>query len=464
MKSFVLAGTGSGVGKTIIATGLMAALTEAGYNVQPFKVGPDYIDPGFHNLVTENKSRNLDSYFLSSTGVREVFFHQARKADISIIEGVMGLFDGKGRQGIGSTAQIAKILQVPVILIIDAKKLAQSGAAMACGYQNYDPDLKVKGVILNKIGSKGHYQLVKTAIEENSSLEVVGYLPFEKGLELPERHLGLVPVQESQKLTEFYSHLVERINTYLDLDKLRELAELPEEQVSGQGEGFFLEEQLARGKNYDFSLAVAYDRAFNFYYQENLDLLQKIGAELKFFSPLDDEKLPPADGVYIGGGFPESFLAELAENSSMKRDIREKIEQGLPVYAECGGLMYLAKDITGSGGQKFKMVGSVPARVVQEDSLQAMGYVEVEATRDSLLLDKGQKARGHEFHYSRLVQQEGNSEYSCYLIDKSRYDSPRPGGFKYKNLLASYVHLYFASNPDLLFNLAEKCTGKDVRK
>jgi len=443
----VIAGTQSGVGKTTISIGLMAALSQAGYHVQPYKVGPDYIDPGFHTLVTGNQARNLDSYFLEEAGIKETWLQAAKEADISLIEGVMGLYDGKnGQTDQGSTAQIAKMLQAPVILVIDVKKKARSAAALAAGYKNFDSQLKVAGVIVNNVGSKRHYQMVKEAIEGETDLPVVGYLPRRQELELPERHLGLVPVEESQELTAFIDKLVPLIKEYIDLEQLMELASrVP--QLNKEAEKLFAaEEQFA------VDVGVAYDQAFNFYYQANLDMLEVRGANLKYFSPLEDDSLPAVDGLYLGGGFPESFLGSLAENEQLKTEILTTIKSGLPVYAECGGLMYLTDEIVNLAGTSFPMVGAIPGCVEMTDSLQAMGYRKVEASQDNILLKQGQTIKGHEFHYSKLEVKDGDLDYAYQFQELDKQE-----GIKFKNLLASYLHLHFGNNPQVVDNYLNCC-------
>ncbi|MFW6306449.1 MAG: cobyrinate a,c-diamide synthase, partial [Bacillota bacterium] len=351
MKNIVVAGTESGVGKTTIALGLMASLTQKGYKVQPFKVGPDYIDPGFHSLATGVKSRNLDSYFLEDEGVKRVFIKGSKKADISIIEGVMGLFDGKGEEGRSSTAEIARILDAPVVLVMDVGKVAQSAAAVAYGYKNYDPDLKVQAIILNNIASQGHYQMIKKAIEEKVGIKVIGCLYKNTELKLSERHLGLVPTFESNDIEKYFNKLRKEIDDNIDIKLLLNI--MNDNNLLIKQEKIVSEISTKRNVN----IGIAYDQAFNFYYQENLDILKERGANLIYFSPVNDTSLPDVDGIYIGGGFPESFLRELAENREMKNDIYTKIKSGLPVYAECGGLMYLARDVVDFNKEEYSMVG-----------------------------------------------------------------------------------------------------------
>jgi len=447
----VIAGTQSGVGKTTVAIGLMAALSKKGYQVYPYKVGPDYIDPGFHALITGNSSRNLDSYLLGEEGVKESFLHSATKADISIIEGVMGLFDGKqGQQDKGSTADIAKILDAPVILVLDVKKMAQSAAAIAYGYKNFDSKLNIVGVILNNVGSDRHYRMVKEAIEAEVGLKVLGYLPRQKELSLPERHLGLVPTAESEELREFISKLVKLITEYIDLEELISLSkDVPNIELKPR-------RLFIKNNKYKVTLGVAYDQAFNFYYQDNFDILEGLGAKLKFFSPIKDKEVPEVDGLYIGGGFPESFLLELSENRSMKESIYQQVKAGLPIYAECGGLMYLTEGINNFDGTFFSMVGAIPVQVKMENRLQAMGYVKAVATKDNLLLKAGQEVKGHEFHYSKLINLIEDDNYAYQLFGGKGADG-RYEGVAVNNLLASYLHLHFGSNLDMVKRFLTIC-------
>jgi cobyrinic acid a,c-diamide synthase len=447
----VIAGTSSGVGKTTISIGLMAALTERGYDVQPYKVGPDYIDPGFHSLVTGNQSRNLDSFFLTEPGIKETFNHSFGESDLAIVEGVMGLFDGKkGTTENGSTAEIAKILGAPVVLVIDAQKMARSAAAVAYGYKNFDGDLNLAGVILNNLGSQSHYQLIKNAFEAELDVEVLGYLPRQKELELPERHLGLVPTSESEELEQFSNKLSNLITEHINLDKLISLAddvaplENPDAQI------------FSGDRQSDITLGVAYDEAFNFYYQDNLDLLASRGVNLEYFSPVTDDRLPEVDGLYLGGGFPESFLADLAANKSMQESIQQAVADGLPTYAECGGLMYLTEQITDDQQTSFPMVGVIPVQIEMTTSLVDMGYVTAEANCDNLLLEAGQEVKGHQFHYSKLVNIDDNLE-QAYQLFGGRGSDGRFAGIVTDNLLASYLHLHFASQPQVVDRFLKHC-------
>jgi len=475
-KKIVIAGSRSGVGKTTLALGLMAALKKRGLKVQPFKVGPDYIDPGFHTLICGRNSYNLDSYFLGADGVRRTFFKNSQQADISLVEGVMGLFDGKGKDSVSSTAEIAKIIKAPVILVIDAHKVAQSAAAVVYGYKNYDQDLNLKGIIINNVSSPHHFRLIKEAVEAKmSDLKILGYLPKNQDLELPERHLGLVPVSESQELEIYSQKLIKLIEEHIDLDQLIKISELEANNLlnnnlstknknnNHRAKGIKISAEIEsdnfaaafknKMKKEKIKIAVALDQAFNFYYQENLELLKAAGAEVVEVSPLMDSQLPAVDAVYIGGGFPESFLKELALNKEFKRDLKEKINEGLPIYGECGGLMYLSSRVKDLEGKEYQMLDLIPAKIEMTSKLQEMGYREIKAVSDNLLLNKGEKARGHVFHYSKISKIEGN------VKRKYSYRKIKEGYSTLENILASYVHLHFASNPEIVKNFLLKASA-----
>ncbi|MGM0547721.1 MAG: cobyrinate a,c-diamide synthase [Bacillota bacterium] len=452
-KKLLIAGTRSGVGKTTIALGLMAALKKRGLQVQPFKVGPDYIDPGFHTLICSQNSYNLDSYFLGTAGVQQIFSKLSAQADISIIEGVMGLFDGKGKDSVSSSAEIAKTVKAPVVLIIDARKIAQSAAAEVYGYKHYDPDLKLKAVIINNVSSQHHYQLLRDAIKAKMpELKVLGYLPKNQELKLPERHLGLVPVAESKELENYLEKLIQIIEKYLDLEALLEIAAVeknPEFKTGTQFKPFVdlfksdFKKDISKNK---IKVAVAFDQAFNFYYQANLDLLQELGVKIIEVSPLNDAKLPEVDAFYLGGGFPESFLAELEANKSFQASLKAKAKAGLPIYAECGGLMYLCNSIEDLNGAKYNLAALIPAQIKMTSKLQEMGYREITALSDNLLLAKGDQARGHVFHYSQITN------IAAELKQKYEYRDKLEGYSSSDNILASYVHLHFWSNPKMVQN------------
>ena len=461
----VIAGTHSGAGKTTITTGLMAALTRKGFKVQPYKVGPDYIDPSYHTVATGNPSRNLDTWMVGEKTVRETFFRSSKSSDLAIIEGVMGLYDGaSGKEETGSTAQVAKLLKAPVILIVDVKSMARSAAAIVLGFKNLDPDLNLAGVILNRIGSERHYQLVKDAIEHYIDVPIVGKIYKNSELTMPERHLGLVPMTETSQREGAFNSLADIIEASLDIDKLLAIADTAGE-LAEIGEAFPpTSSKTCPSENVcpdtlavPVQIAYAWDEAFSFYYQDTLDLMKALGAKLVPFSPLKDERLPEGvGGLYIGGGFPELFLPQLAANTKMLDSIRSANTQGMPIYAECGGLMYLCQDILDFDGQPHQMAGLVPASCQMKKRLVAMGYIKAEALQDNLICPKGDVIKGHEFHYSDLINLKEDFSWA-FTFRKKTTGLEKVAGFQKGNLLASYLHVNMAGRPELAKRLLEHC-------
>lgn len=449
VPGLVIAGAASGVGKTTVAIGLMRAFSRRGLRVQPFKVGPDYIDPSYHHLACGGRSRNLDTWMVSPEVVRELYVRANDSADLALVEGVMGLFDGRsGRDEAGSAAEVARLLGLPVLLVLDVGKMARSAAAMALGYQRFDPRVKVAGVIANNVGSVGHFEIVRDAIESANGLPVVGYLPRRDDLQLPERHLGLIPAAEGTVGVDFVERVAQQVEETVDLEAVRRLAELAE-SVAVAPSGLFPESLMSPRT----AIAVAQDEAFCFYYQDNLDLLEAWGASVVPFSPLRDERLPDGvQGAYLGGGFPELFATRLAGNRSMLASIRVAQADGMPIYAECGGLMYLCAGLTDLGGRRHSMVGIVPAEVTMPGQPLTLGYVEVRARRDTCVLRQGQTARGHEFHRSGLKQLVDEAGAPYQMVEDGRLE-----GYQRGDLLASYIHLHFASEPSIARNLVEAC-------
>lgn len=456
----ILAGIHSGVGKTTLSLGIMSALRKKGLKVQPFKTGPDYIDPSYHTQAAGQISRNLDSWLLSKDTILELFVKQAESADISIIEGVMGLYDGLADTEEGSTAQLSKILKCPVILILDARSLSRSAAAICLGYMEFDKKVDIKGVIINNIGSDNHYRYIKSATEKKTGIPVIGYLPRSHDLKLPERHLGLVPAPEKKLLAAFYRKLSNLINQHIDLDKIISISRKAQPLVRSdrKEQAIFSPKPV---KNH-VTIAVAFDEAFNFYYRDNLDILESFGARLVKFSPLGDDKLPKGvSGVYIGGGFPELFAARLSANKKLKRQIRQQAEEGLPIYAECGGLMYFMERIADFNKNELEMVGLFKGSVNMGKRLQALGYVKIEAIKDNILSKKGTKTRGHVFHWSYLDNLPDETSFA-YKIEKNK-DRIFYDGLIQGNVLASYVHLHFASDINFAKNFINKCRQTERR-
>ncbi|UPW81684.1 cobyrinate a,c-diamide synthase [Lysinibacillus sp. Ag94] len=443
---FVLAGTGSGVGKTTFTIGLMKALQEKGKIVQGFKCGPDYIDPTYHTAVTGRASRNIDSWMFSHEAVRDIVARASKDADVSIIEGVMGFYDGKSPlSNAGSAADISVVTESPVILIVNCASMARSVAAVVKGFQLLSDQPNIVGVIANQVGSVGHYEIAKAAIEQECGIPVIGYLKREEGIDIPSRHLGLVPAIERGELDTFFDKLGALMAETIDLDQLLALTKAPVLQESGQ----IFNEQPSQ----NICIAVAKDAAFNFYYKENLDLLRAKGAELQFFSPLANEPVPAeADGLYIGGGFPEEFAKILADNSVAKKSIREAVAKGLPTLAECGGFMYLTEAITNSNGDRYDMVGVIPGEVAMQAKLAALGYREIFGTPNNFLIGSDEEAKGHEFHYSKYSGSHNTPAYET----KGRFGNKQEG-YQAGNLVAGYTHFHFVSNPKLVDNWLTAC-------
>nr|WP_106783217.1 cobyrinate a,c-diamide synthase [Lysinibacillus timonensis] len=455
-RRIVIAGTGSGVGKTTLTIGLMAALKKRGLTVQGFKCGPDYIDPSYHTAVTKRVSRNLDSWMLSTTRVLDIFKRGSRGADISIIEGVMGFYDGKNPEtNEGSTAEISMITNSPVILVVNCESMARSAAAIVKGFQVFAQGSNIVAVIANKVGSEGHYHLVKKAIEQVCDVPVIGYLKREINIAIPERHLGLIPSMERGELDSYFDQLGSLVAETIDLNqliKLAEVAPLPKCQ-----EPSLFEDK----KETIVKIAVAKDAAFNFYYPENLELMESKGVEVVYFSPLEDEELPcDVDGLYLGGGFPEEFAQILASNDRVKQSIKAAIENGLPTLAECGGFMYLTESIESTDHKTYEMVGLIPGRVQMQTRLAALGYREISGENDNYLLG-GYKARGHEYHYSIFKT---NGEELPYAYKSVGMRGVMKEGYLVHNLVAGYTHFHFASCPEMVDNWVNKCVEHKARR
>lgn len=456
MKSIIIAAPMSGSGKTTITLGLMECLKRRGLRVAPFKVGPDFIDPGYHRLVTGRPSINLDAWMCDADFVRQIFDYYSVNADIAIIEGVMGLFDGiSGRSDEGSTAQIARLTGAPVVLVLDAKGFARSAAAMVKGFAEFDPEVRVAGVIFNNVASETHARLLRESVESSlPHVRVLGCVPREDQLSIPSRHLGLFTIEENPLSADFLDHLVDVVRAFIDLGMFWAAA-TPTETVR-LPEPSRLRRKPAKKT---VRIGVARDAAFCFVYENNLRLLAEAGAELVEFSPLADASLP-ADlgGLYLPGGYPEVFADILAANTSMMAEIKAAIEAGTPVYAECGGFIYLSEGVTAVDLEPDKLhrfVGIFPIATRMLSRRKALGYREVEIRADSPIGRKGEIARGHEFHYSEMPELPPSVE-RLYRVRKGQSDLGTEG-YHYKNCLASYIHLHFGSNPNLAPTFVENC-------
>lgn len=474
----VIAGAWSGSGKTTVSTGLMAALGRRGLRVQGFKVGPDYIDPTYHQAATGRPSRNLDLWLMGAENVLASFVRAARDADLAVIEGVMGLHDGRGPSGEGSTAQLARLLEAPVILVVDVKGMGRSAAALVAGYRDLEPGLNLAGVILNRAGSAGHAALVAEAVAA-AGVPVLGWLPADAQVARPERHLGLVPAGTGaaggdDALGAYLDRLAALCAERLDLDALVALARrAPAVPRAGRAGGRAVHGGRPGGSSFlagggrtgRVRLAVAWDAAFHFYYRDALDLLEELGADVVTFSPLADCDLPAdSDGLLIGGGFPELHAADLAANVAMQAAVRRAAAAGMPIYAECGGFMYLCRSLIDGAGREFPMVGLVPARAVMTGRLAGFGYKEATALRDTLLLPAGGRVRGHEFHYARLEWDEPPPQGwpHAYLLrrgsgaEAGAHGAGLPDGWAEGGVLASFLHVHLGAEPRLASRLVER--------
>lgn len=435
----VIAATQSGSGKTTIVTGLLAALRAQGIKVQSYKIGPDYIDPGYHALASGQPAHNLDTWLVPEEKAKDIFCRTAQAAELAVIEGVMGLYDG-GKNGISSTAAIAKLLDAPVLLVINAKSMGESAAALALGFKQYDPSVRLAGVILNRLGSETHRAMIEEALAR-LDIPVYGAVRRDDALSLPERHLGLLPTEENERDQETVAAIGKAVAAQVNLDDIVKLAvaapDIPQLQQEMADEG-----QRVR-------IAVAKDEAFSFYYPESLQVLKQWGAEIVPFSPLADPCLPEADGLFLGGGFPEMFAAKLYANESMRNSICQAARDGMPIYAECGGYMYLMEEMIDFSGQSFPMLGIVPGTVQMNKRLQTVGYVEAEMLCDTVLGAKGTKLKGHEFHFSSECTAPGTEGESCraFRLRKMRRPAPYEAGYAKGNIIGSYLHLHFAGCP-----------------
>ncbi len=438
VPAFIVAGTSSGSGKTTIALGLMAAYKARGLRVQPYKCGPDFIDPGLHKLITGTVSRNLDLWMSGEEFTRSCFNKYLQDADIAIIEGVMGMFDG----GQSSSASLAGALGVKTILVLDVRSTAESAAAMLKGFEALDPSLAPKGVILNRIGSERHLQLVSDAIKAHCSSEILGYLPRTLEFSIPSRHLGLLTGDEAPLSSEAIHILTKSVSKHINLDRILEICTIAPPPLP----------PASPGKKNICRIAVARDRAFCFYYEDNLDLLRAKGAELVFFSPLIDSELPEnVDAVYLGGGYPELYAKDLSANQSMIEAIMNWVTNDGLVYAECGGFMYLTEGIIDTADTFHPMAAVFPVKSRMQKSRTSLGYRQI-ITRDrSCFGPAGTTLRGHEFHYS-TIDTMPNHVKRIYQVNNGTRE-----GYCHKNVLGGYMHLHFGYCPQMAMQFINHC-------
>src|SRR5712691_292676 len=447
----VIGGTHSGVGKTSVAVGIMGALARKGRRVQGFKIGPDFLDTSFHSAVTGRPSRNLDSWMIPREKIPSTFASGCEAADVAIIEGVMGIFDGiDGKSEAASTSEVAKMLKAPVILVIDAYGLAGSAAALVLGYKSLDPKLRLSGVILNRVAGDTHAEMCRDAINRYSKVPVLGAIPMNGNIALPERHLGLVPATEMENRT-ILDRIIDHVESHVDLDRIEDLA-----RSAGQLPVSRKTRARYRTDRDETVIAVAKDRAFNFYYQENLDGLSEAGARIEFFSPLEDQVIHEnASGLYIGGGYPEVYESGLAANHAMLDSVAKYAYDGMPIYAECGGFMYLTKSIQDLDGVEHRMVGLLDAKTSMVKRL-TLSYTLGKATRPNILTRTGNTVRGHEFHFSALKDLPRDAEFAYELKRGIGVGDGRDGWTCY-DTLASYMHTSFASDERMAERFVDAC-------
>jgi cobyrinic acid a,c-diamide synthase len=441
----VVAGTQSGAGKTTLTLGLMAALMRRGLRVAPFKVGPDFIDPGHHTRLTGVTSRNLDGWMLTQETNRATFSRGSQGADIAVVEGVMGLYDGyDGRSEVGSTAQMAKWLGLPVLLVVSARSMARSAAALVQGFENFDPEVRFAGVIFNHLGSGRHLAYLQEAMAGHVSAPCLGGLQQGCVAAIPERHLGLLTAEDYALSPHQVEALADDIEAAIDLDRL--LDHLPEIPRAIAPEPAPPPVRPDTKSERQVRIAVARDQAFCFYYPANLELLAAAGAEIVDFSPLTDPSLPAdIDGLYFGGGYPELHAAALAANTDLRRAVKAASQSGMPIYGECGGFIYLCRELVDQAGEAHPMTGCFPFRSRMLGRLKSLGYREIRMSRETLLGPAGTRLRGHEFHYGET---EIEADWQgVYRVDDRRGQPRANEGFLVKRTLGSYYHLHFGSRP-----------------
>ncbi len=454
MSRLVIAGTHSGCGKSSVAMGLLRALTRRGLRVQPFKAGPDFIDPSLLGAAAGRSARTLDSWMLPHPTVLELFARGCSAADIAVIEGMMGLYDGHGGAGDeGSTAELARLLGAPVVLVVDVAGSVRSAAATALGFAAFDPQVTIAGVIANRAGGTRHVAMLRDALQ-SSGLTLLGAVPWDDRLRIPERHLGLIPAPEAPP-DAVIEALSDAVSSHIDLDALIRIARTAAPVVVPGPLAFppIPAPEVAR-------IGIAQDEAFSFYYPDGLEMLESFGAELVPFSPIHDRTLPDVNGLYLGGGFPEVYARELAENAAMRRTIAAAVRGGMPAYAECGGLLYLSRRLVGSSSsgadeESYEMAGVVAATARMHGRLVALNYVTLEAASDTLLLRRGESVRGHEFHWS-TVEPEGPLDFA-YRSAGGRGIEDGRDGIATSSLLAAYSHVHFASRPEMAQRFVDAC-------
>jgi len=445
----VIAGLKGGSGKTILSVGLIESYRQKGITIAPFKKGPDYIDAGWLSCAARHPCYNLDAFLIGEEKILSSFKEHAKGVQCAVIEGNRGLFDGMDSEGRYSTAELAKSLSAPVVLIIDCTKMTRTTAIIAEGVYKFDPMLKICGVVLNQIANARHESVIKKSFEKYCQIPVLGAIPRFSEEFFPERHMGLTPYHEHEEVEKSISAVAEVVKQHLDLDALWKIAhEAAPLEINLESENPpsppFTKGGMGGLINSSLKIGVIRDSAFQFYYPENLEELQKNGAELIEISALKEKQLPPIDALYIGGGFPETNAIALAENIDFRRNLKKAVEDGLPVYAECGGLMYLGESLV-LGDRTYPMAGVFPVQFCLEKAPQAHGYTIVEVSRSNPYYSQGAVLRGHEFHYSRVLTIDlGKKDdiYFAFRMKRGKGIVDKMDGLCYKNVLATYTHLH----------------------
>jgi cobyrinic acid a,c-diamide synthase len=463
----IVSGVTSGVGKTTIAMAIIYGLRKKGYKVQPFKIGPDYIDPTYHNSIAKKASKNLDIWLMGKQGIFESFFTSTKDSDFAVLEGVMGLFDGlSGKNNYASTAHISQILNTPVILVVDARKTARSLAAITLGFIKFDKKIKIAGIIINHIASERHLKYISEAFQSKIKVPIIGKIFNNKDSKIQERYLGLIPTKELRSHNIY--NIIEnakKTSQDIDIEKVSEIGNgSNNNRVKIKGEEayqkqflYYSENNKKKSNEKKIKISVALDKSFNFYYKDNLEILQK-KARIEFFSPIDNKSLASdSSGIIIGGGFPEIIADALEKNSSMKKDILKLAQNNIPIYAECGGLMYLTKSISGyrnKNKKKYKMVGLFDAETIMTGKL-TLGYTEAILNDNKTIFGNIKKLRGHEFHYSSIINNNKDLKL-IYTLKKGKGIINGYDGFYTNNCIASYMHTHFI-NSKISNNFIESC-------
>lgn len=448
-KGIVVAGLSGGSGKSVVAVGLVAAYVKQGRYVMPFKKGPDYIDAGWLQLAAGRPCYNLDPYLMDPEVIVQSFAQHCQPAELAVIEGNRGLFDGVNLEGAYSTAELAVALKIPVLLTVDCTKTTRTVAALVLGCQKMDHRVMLHGVILNRLGTARHESIVRRSVEHYTGIPVVGALPRSKTDIFPQRHLGVTPHQEHESAGLATTMLADMANKYLDLPQIESLmADVP---MVVQNEELLTSES----KSPTVRIGILKDAAFQFYYPENLEALEKEGAELVAINAMTADKLPSLDGLYIGGGFPETSARRLADNTSFRQSVKRAVEAGLPVYAECGGLIYLGESILLDGGE-YPLAGIFPVRFGLHRKPQAHGYTEFTVLGRNPFYHKGEMIKGHEFRYSTVLSWKGNSADLTLKMTRGVGFMDKRDGLVYNNVLALYTHIHALSTPQWAGRLVAK--------